>query len=140
MGSSGIMIQPRPHIILFDGFCNLCNSSVQFIIKRDRKAIFSFAPLQGDQANTLLKNQNLDHSKMDSIIYIQNGMVFTKSTAALKISKKLNALWPLLYAFIIIPKPLRDAIYDWIARNRYQWFGKREECTLPKDHWKSRFL
>lgn len=125
------MMQSQSHIILFDGICNLCNSSVQFILKRDAQSIFSFAPLQSDPAKSLLEDRNIDASKMDSIVYVQGGNVFTKSTAALKICKKLNGLWPLLYIFIIIPRPLRDAVYDWIAKNRYQWFGKKDSCSMP---------
>lgn len=127
-------------IILFDGICNLCNSSVQFIIKRDAKAIFKFAPLQSLAALDLLEKYQLDKTPLDSIIYLKEEVLYSKSTAALLICKHLNGLWPLLYAFIIIPRPLRDRIYQWIAKNRYRWFGKRKECMIPDDGILKRFL
>ena len=134
------MMPKHTHIILFDGICNLCNSSVLFIIKRDPKALFSFATLQNKTAQDLLDKHQLNHRDMDSLVYIKEGRPYHQSTAALHICKQLKGLWPLLYGFILIPKGLRDPIYRWIARNRYIWFGKKEECMLPDEQMKSRFI
>lgn len=127
-------------VILFDGVCNLCNSSVQFVIKRDKNGTFRFAALQSEAANQLLKN--FQHQKMDltTIILVQGNQLWTKSDAALRIAKKLSGAWPLLYAFIVVPRFLRNAVYDWIARNRYQWFGKKDECMIPTPELRQRFL
>lgn len=129
-----------PHIILFDGLCNLCNSSIQFIRIRDSKKKFKFSALQSQWAQEFLKQQSFEDPKIDSILYVTGNSVYTKSTAALNICRNLRGAWPLLYAFIIVPKPIRDGIYDWIAKNRYRWFGKRMECMIPDQEFKSRFL
>jgi predicted DCC family thiol-disulfide oxidoreductase YuxK len=126
--------------VLFDGHCNLCNGAVVFIIRRDRQCYFNFASLQSEAAIRLLKSVGVEQVSGDSIILIETGKVYDRSTAALRIAKKLNRLWPLLYIFIIIPSPLRDAIYSWIARNRYRWFGRREECMVPDSRTKIRFI
>ncbi len=127
-------------IILFDGVCNLCNNSVQFIIKRDHKHRFLYASLQSDAAQRILLQFQLKSSDLDSIILIENGKVYQKSTAILKIVKHLNSSWKLSYGFIIIPKFIRDFIYTIIAKNRYKWFGKREVCMVPTKELKMRFL
>ncbi|WP_335869587.1 thiol-disulfide oxidoreductase DCC family protein [Bacillus sp. 2205SS5-2] len=124
-------------IVFFDGVCSLCQGSVQFILKRDHKRIFHFSSLQSETASNLLPSK-LD--EVDSIILLQNDTIFTHSTAALKIAKELRGIWPLLYVFIIVPKPIRDVMYKWIAKRRYRWFGKTENCMLPKPEWKDRFL
>jgi len=134
------MIEKHPYIILFDGYCNLCNSSVQFIIKRDPKPLFKFANLESLAAQELQKKFGLDIAQMDSIIYFKEEDIYFRSTAVLLICKELKGLWPLFYGFIIIPRPLRDGIYKWIAKNRYQWFGKKEECMVPDENINSRFL
>ncbi|AGA79031.1 thiol-disulfide oxidoreductase DCC family protein [Echinicola vietnamensis] len=130
----------RYDIVLFDGVCNLCNQAVDFIIQRDPKNHFKLASLQDDLSKKLLKGKNLDESYLDSIVLLQNDQVYYKSRAALEIAKKLNGLWPLLYVFIVIPRFLRDPLYDWIARNRYKWFGKRETCRFPTEEDKMKFL
>ena len=112
-------------ILLFDGVCNLCNASVNFIIKHDKKAHFKFASLQSDAAKELLLQYKAKKIKMDSIILIENGTFYKKSTAALIISKKLNGGFKILYVFIIIPTFIRDWVYNYIAKNRYKWFGKK---------------
>ena len=129
-----------PHIILFDGLCYLCNSSVHFIMIRDSKKIFKFSALQSQWAQAFLKQLSFEEPKTDSILYVTENSVYTKSTAALNICRNLRGAWPLLYALMLIPKPLRDSIYDWIAKNRYRWFGKRTECMIPDQEFKSRFL
>lgn len=127
-------------IIFFDGVCNLCNNSVKFIIKRDNHKRFLYASLQSDAARDILLQFKIKNSNLDSIILLENGKLYQKSTAILKIAKQLNGFWKLNYVFIIIPKFFRDFIYDIIAKNRYKWFGKREVCMLPTGDMKLRFL
>ncbi|MGB2692705.1 MAG: thiol-disulfide oxidoreductase DCC family protein [Thermodesulfobacteriota bacterium] len=127
-------------VIIFDGVCNLCNGAVNFIIDRDPSARFQFAPIQSSSGNKILKALNLFSDNLDSIILIEDGKHYIKSTAALRICKKLGALWPLLYIFILIPRPIRDYFYDIVAKNRYGWFGKREKCMMPNTEIESRFL
>ena len=127
-------------IILFDGVCNLCNSSVNFIIKHDKKEHFKFASLQSDAAKEILLQYNSKKNKLDSIILVENGVIYEKSTAALIISKRLSGSIKLLYGFIIIPKFIRDWVYNYIAKNRYKWYGKQESCLMPTPNLKSRFL
>jgi predicted DCC family thiol-disulfide oxidoreductase YuxK len=126
-------------IILFDGVCNFCNSSVQFIIKRDPKGLYKFASLQSTTGERL-KKENEITADLDSFIYLEGKNVFDKSTAVLKVCKGLKGLWKLCYIFIVIPKPLRDVVYKWIARNRYKWFGKRDSCMIPTPEQRNRFL
>lgn len=127
-------------VILFDGVCNLCNGAVTFIIKRDPKNKFKFAPLQSDIGSVLTAEHNIDTAKTDSIILVENNKVYVKSTAALRIAKRLKGGYPLLYGFIILPAFFRNWIYDWIAKNRYKWFGKKESCMIPTPELKSKFL
>jgi predicted DCC family thiol-disulfide oxidoreductase YuxK len=127
-------------LLLFDGVCNLCNSSVQFILLRDKKDRFRFASLQSDYGQNLLREHNLPTESFNSLVLVENDKVYKKSTAALRIARKLKGLWPLLFAFIIIPPFIRNFVYDIIAKNRYRWFGKKEECMLPRPEWKQKFL
>lgn len=126
------------NLILFDGVCNLCNGAVQFVIKHDKKGIYSFASLQSELGKNIIKNAKKPIS--DSILLIQEDEIYQKSSAALRIAKQLNGLFPLLYIFMIVPKFIRDWVYDWVARNRYRWFGKEESCWLPTPELQSRFL
>ncbi len=127
-------------IILFDGICNLCNQSVQFVIEHDKKNQFRFASLQSDFGQNFLEENNLDATKFDSIVFIEDDKFYTKSSAALKISKYLDGITSLLTIFMIVPKPLRDVVYSFIAKNRYRWFGKQESCWLPSPELKAKFL
>ena len=127
-------------IILFDGVCNFCNSSVNKIIKHDKKNRFKFAALQSEIGKKLLQKYALDASKMDSIILIENDAAFIKSTAILRIAKQLNGIYPLAYSFIIIPTFIRNFFYDFIARNRYKWWGKNDSCMIPTDEVKEKFI
>jgi predicted DCC family thiol-disulfide oxidoreductase YuxK len=127
-------------LILFDGVCNLCNSSVNFIIKHDIREHFLFASLQSDAAKEILLQLNEEKIKMDTILLVENGKLYKKSTAALRISKKLNNGYKFLYGFIIIPRFIRDVVYDYIAKNRYKWYGKKESCMLPSPKLKKRFI
>ena len=127
-------------IILFDGVCNLCNGAVNFVIKRDPRNVFKFTPLQEKQGVLLLKKHAVDARKLDSIVLIENGNVYIKSSAALRIARKLSGLWPLFFVLLIIPSFIRDGVYDFIAKNRYKWFGKKEQCIIPTPGLKEKFL
>lgn len=127
------------NIVLFDGVCNLCNRTVRLIYKNDRRSKFAFAPLTGDAGRSLIERYSIDTSA-DTVVLIQDGTVFTKSDAALRIAKELRFPFPILYSLVLLPRSLRDSVYDWIARNRYNWFGKRDVCMIPEGDWKSRFL
>ena len=127
-------------IVLFDGVCNLCNASIQFIIARDRQGRFKFASLQSPSGKTLLSRFQLDPQKLYSVILVLHEKVYDRSRAALEIARRLDGLWPLMYVFIIVPPFLRNFIYDWISRNRYRWFGVRQECMMPTPDMKARFL
>ena len=133
------MVEERP-IVLFDGVCNLCNSAVQFIIKRDKKKQFLFASLQGKTGQELLRKFKLPIDDLNSFILVEGDNFYSRSTGALRMLKKLGSAWKLLYGFIIVPKFIRDAVYDWIANNRYKWFGKKNECMIPTLELKARFL
>ena len=127
-------------IILFDGVCNLCNSSVQFVIQHDRANKFLFAALQSQTGQALLQQYNLPQQGFNSFVLIQNEKVFLKSTAALHVAKQLNGPAKLLYGFIIVPAFIRNTVYNFIAKNRYKWFGKKESCMMPTPTLQSRFL
>jgi len=135
-----MIINENKLIILFDGVCNLCNSSVQFIIKRDKKKRFLFTSLQSDASRDILLQFQLKNSELDSILLIENGKIYQKSDAILKIVRHLDGLWKMSYGFIIIPKFIRDFVYIIIAKNRYRWFGKREVCMIPTKELQMRFL
>jgi len=128
------------HIILFDGICNLCNSSVQFIIKRDKNNKFRFASIQSEFGQTQILKFKINNASIDSFVYIIKGVAFIKSTAGLKVLREIGGLWKIIYLFIVVPKPLRDWVYDCIAKNRYRLFGKKESCMVPTPELKSRFL
>lgn len=127
-------------ILLFDGVCNLCNGAINFVIKHDKKDAFRFASLQSDIGRELLTKYKIDSQHIDSVILIEKGKVYTKSSAALRASKDLNAAFPLLYGFMLVPKFIRNGIYDFIARNRYKWFGKKESCMIPTPELREKFL
>ena len=127
-------------VILFDGVCNLCNGSVLFILNRDPSGIFRFAPLQSETGKNLLSKFDLPNDKLDSIILVENNEYYLRSTAALKILQRLGALWKIVYVFMLVPRPVRDYIYEIVARNRYKWYGKRAECMIPSSDIESRFL
>ena len=129
----------KRRLIFFDGDCNLCQYAVQFIIQRDKKGLFCFASLQSELANELLSASGQVPLELSTFILWEEGSIFYRSTAALRVAKGLPALWPMLYAFIIVPTFIRDGIYNWIAANRYQWWGKSESCLVPKPEWKNRF-
>jgi len=128
-------------LILFDGVCNLCNTSVQYVIKRDKKNKFLFAPLQSNIGEKIIKRYNSDTSKLDSILlYTPEEGIVSKSTAALKIASKLSFPTNILSVFLIVPVFIRNWVYDFVAKNRYKWYGKKEACMIPSPELKSKFL
>ena len=129
-----------PPVVLFDGVCNLCNGSVQFLLKRDREGRFRFASLQSDVGRSLMAEHGLAVDRLSSVLLIEDGRVWQESSAALRIARHLPGAWKLLRVFAAVPRPLRDAVYRWIARNRYRWFGKTETCWLPTPELRERFL
>lgn len=127
-------------IILFDGICNLCNSSVQYVIKHDPTALFRFASLQGETGKQLLKQYGLPENELNSFVLILDNKAYTRSSAAIIVAKQLTGITKLLYGFIIVPPFIRNAVYGFIAKNRYKWFGKKDSCMIPTAELKSRFL
>jgi len=133
-------LKTEKKIILFDGVCNLCNSSVTFVIQRDKKDLFRFAALQEPAGQKLIEKHQIDISKTDSIILIDGDKAYVKSTAALKVARHLGGAYPLLYGFMIVPNFIRNWVYDYVAKNRYKWYGKKESCMIPTPELKSKFL
>ena len=142
LGMPALPVPPAapPPIVLFDGVCNLCTGSVQFILERDRRGLFRFASLQSEVGRRLLGEQGLDADALGSVVLIEDGQAFRESAAVLRIARHLPGAWKLLGAFLAVPRPLRDFVYRRIARNRYRWFGKTEACWLPTPELKARFL
>lgn len=134
------MVATKHKVILFDGVCNLCNTSVTFVIKRDKTDTFRFATLQEEPGKSLLEKHAIDPSETDSIILVDGEKAYTKSTAALKIARHLGGGYPLLYGFMIVPKFIRNWVYDYVAKNRYKWYGKKESCMIPTPALRSKFL
>lgn len=122
-------------IIFYDGFCGLCDKSVQTVLKYDKKKQFRFATLQSDYAKSILGDL-----QEDSFVLYEQNKIYLRSTAALRTAKKLSGLWPLLYAFMLVPAFIRDGVYRFIASNRYQWFGKYDSCKIPDPETRSRFI
>jgi predicted DCC family thiol-disulfide oxidoreductase YuxK len=133
-------MKKQQSIVFFDGVCNLCNSSIDFVIRHDSKDKFLVGALQDELSKQILSNFEVDPNYLDSIILLEDNQIYYKSTAALKIARNLSGITPLLYPFIFLPKFLRDPVYDWIGRNRYKWFGKKSTCRLPTPAEKAKFL
>lgn len=132
---------PEPHaIIVFDGVCNLCSASVQFIIARDTAKRFRFASRQSPVGQELMGRHGLAPDRDDSIVLIEGDRAWLRSSAALRIARRLRWPWPILFGLILVPPLLRDYIYDRIAASRYRWFGRSDTCMLPNDSTKDRFL
>jgi predicted DCC family thiol-disulfide oxidoreductase YuxK len=127
-------------IILFDGVCDLCNGFVQFVIDRDPQARFMFGTLQSPAAQELLRGQSLNPMDLETVIYIRGEKIYTRSGAALRILGDIGGGWSLARLKLGVPPPLRDAVYRFIARRRYRWFGKRETCMVPTPELRARFL
>ncbi|MEO6456016.1 MAG: thiol-disulfide oxidoreductase DCC family protein [Ginsengibacter sp.] len=133
------MMRPQP-IILFDGVCNFCNAIVNFIITQDTKKVFLFAALQSRAGKQLLEQYKINWMANDSFVVIENAKAYQKSTAVLRLYNKLAWYWKWSQIFWIIPKFIRDAVYNLIAKNRYKWFGKKDECIIPTAQLRARFL
>jgi predicted DCC family thiol-disulfide oxidoreductase YuxK len=127
-------------IILFDGYCKLCNHTVQFVIRNDPQKQFKLAALQSDAGQLLIKQNGLESAGNNTFILIQSNKTYTRSTAALLVCKQLSGAWKILYGFIIVPRFLRDAVYNFVAKNRYRFFGKKDECMMPTQDLLDRFL
>jgi predicted DCC family thiol-disulfide oxidoreductase YuxK len=127
-------------LVLFDGVCNFCNYWIQFALRRDKRGLLMFGSLQGETAQWILPQYNIDPAIITSVIFIEDGVAYRESTAALKVCRHLDGGWKLLYALIIIPAFIRDGIYKWIGKNRYKWFGKQESCMLPSAEQRKRFV
>lgn len=135
-----LQVKPPEHLLLFDGVCNLCNGLVQFIIRHDRRKRFTFAPLQSAAGQRILSQLGAGPAPFDSLVYRRRGRILLCSTAALNVARDLGGAWSLAYALIILPRFLRDAAYDLVARRRYRWFGRRATCMLPEAKVLERFL
>lgn len=127
-------------VVLFDGVCNLCNRSVRFIINRDPGGTFRFAPLQSEAGEKLLEQFGLPTRNYGTFILIEGGRYYVRSEAALRVAKLLGGGWGMVYALMAVPAPLRDRVYDYVARNRYKWFGRTDECMAPGPGTEERFL
>jgi predicted DCC family thiol-disulfide oxidoreductase YuxK len=127
-------------VVVFDGYCVLCDGWVSFIMARDHRHLFRFAPLQGRAGQRLLNAAGPDAAGGESVVLVLDGRAYTKSTAALRIFGLLDYPWTLLQGLLIVPRVLRDAVYDLVARNRYAWFGRRTSCRLPSPQEQSLFL
>lgn len=127
-------------IILFDGVCNLCQNSVRFVLRRDRAGRFRFGSLQSAAGQALLQQHGLQDQGLTSIVLIQDGHAYRKSTAALRIARQLDGLWPALYGFIVVPAFLRDAVYDFIGNRRNRWFGRSQTCWIANETDSRRFI
>jgi hypothetical protein len=128
------------NILLFDGVCNLCNASVQWILLRDKKRVFKFAALQSETGAALLQQFGRESGSLDTATLISGNHLFLRSDAALEICRRLGGIYSLAVVFKIIPRFIRNRVYDWVARNRYRWFGQQEQCMLPRPEWKDRFV
>lgn len=127
-------------ILLFDGYCNLCHSSVQFVMSHEKKQELYFTSLQSQVGIEILTHYKIDVSKTDSLVLIENNKAYVKSTAALRLAKYLKGVFPLAFGFIIIPPFIRNWVYDYIAKNRYKWYGKQDSCLMPDENLVKRFL
>lgn len=135
------MTEDAPHpVVIFDGECNFCSSIVAFVIKRDGRGVFRFTPFQSETGKALLEGHGVRDGYFDSFILVDEGRLYTKSDAALRLFRRLGGLWSLAYALIVVPGFVRDAVYDFVARNRYRWFGKKDECMIPGPEVRERFL
>jgi predicted DCC family thiol-disulfide oxidoreductase YuxK len=127
-------------IVLFDGVCNFCNFWVNFAIKRDPKKKLRFTTLQGEAAGTLLPQYKIAPTDLSTVVVIENGKAYTQSSAALRVARHLSGGWKLFYGLIVVPKFIRDGLYNIISRYRYKWFGKKDVCMIPTPELKERFL
>jgi len=128
----------RP-VLLFDGVCNLCNGAVRFIVRFDREGTFRFAPLQSPVGRELLDRHDLPTEGFETFVLVEGDTAYTKSTAALRVARRLDGPWPLLYPLVYVPERVRDAVYDFVAARRYRAFGRTDECQVPPPEIRERF-
>lgn len=133
-------ISAEQNILLFDGVCNLCNGTVQFLIRADRRKKLRFASLQSEPGQQLLRYFRYSGPALHSVVFCKGDRLFTHSQAILEVFRLMGFPWSILFTFIIVPRPIRDFVYKWIAQNRYRWFGKKETCWLPTPELRHRFL
>lgn len=129
----------REMIVMYDGECNLCAAIVQFTIRRDRRGRIRYAALQSETGQRLLREHGLAAEATDTFVFLEDGRAFVRSTAALRLARRLSGAWPLLAGLLAIPRQLRDPVYSFVARNRYKWFGRNEQCMLMKPEYRERF-
>ena len=134
------MVETDALILLFDGIYNLCNGTVRFFIRRDLRKRLRFAPLQSETGQRILKANGLPINHLSSIVFVEDGRSYINSSAVLRACGHLRFPWPAVKVFLLVPHPFRDLIYKWIARNRYRWFGKKDECPLPTTTDADRFF
>jgi predicted DCC family thiol-disulfide oxidoreductase YuxK len=129
-------------VVFFDGVCNLCNGTVQFLIDHDKRERLRFAALQSEAAKAMLEGRDLGPAResLDSVLLLEGDTLYARSDAALRIARRLSGAWPVFYALILVPRFVRDAIYDFVARHRYRWFGRTEACRVPTPALRARFL
>jgi predicted DCC family thiol-disulfide oxidoreductase YuxK len=137
---TSILIPRGKKVLLFDGVCNLCDGFVQFVLKRDKKGQFLFASLQSKIGKDLLEKYKVEVEELSTVVLIDGDQVYTHSDVPLQIAKDLGAMYRVFYPLKVLPKKWRNRVYDWIAANRYRFFGKKEACMLPQPEWRSRFL
>lgn len=135
-----MMIPPERPVLFFDGVCNLCNRFVQFVIRHDKQQQFLFAPLQSPSGKTVLEQVKENGVTPDSVVLHYKGRIYLRSAAALKTCMLLGGIWSVLAIAYVIPAFLRDRVYEWVAKNRYRWYGKRDSCMIPTSELKARFL
>ncbi|MGV3696918.1 thiol-disulfide oxidoreductase DCC family protein [Flavobacterium sp.] len=128
-------------ILLFDGVCNLCDSAIQFVIKHDKKDVFRFVPLQSELGRSIIKHLGIDTSKVDSMLLYEPGVAYYyKAQAAIRISRYMGGIYSMIGIFSVLPRGFLDWVYDYVARNRYKWYGKKESCMIPTPELKAKFL
>ena len=127
-------------VLVFDSVCNLCDGLVQWIIKRDPEALFRFTSLQSEPGKALATSAGLPPDELSTAVLVQGDRFYTKSDMALEVARLIGGFWRVLYLFKIVPRPLRNAVYDWVAKNRCRWFGQKDQCMVPTPELRSRFL
>jgi len=132
--------QSEPIVLLIDGHCNMCHGLAKFVVGRDKRAVFRFASLQSELGRRLLQEGGMPEDALETFVMVDNGKYYTKSTAALRIGRKLGWPWSVAYPAIVVPRFVRDRVYRFVARRRYRWFGRSESCLLPTPDMRSRFL
>ena len=133
-------MKPGAPTLLFDGVCSLCNRTVQWVIRHDTKEIFRFAALQSEAGRRLRAEHDLQVAALDSVVLVDGDRAWVRSAAVFELVRRLGGGWSLLRVLLVVPRPIRDAAYDWVARNRYRWFGRSDECRLPTPDLRRRFL